>query len=131
MNFSEATKALKEGKKIRRKSWDRFTNIAKEENEGQDEIFAYAQMAVPYFYDNNIILSDDWEVVDAQGATIDFPDAVEMLKKRFKVRLKHWPKHQYIELSENGRELVLRKMSQHVFQPDFECFSAIDWEIFE
>lgn len=137
MNFMDATKLLKGGHAIRRKAWPEFTyikieNVIIPEGEEVQVIKGYRQEAVSFVYDTSIIISDDWIVVGVSPEdTIDFPNAVEMLKKRFKIKLKEWPRSTFIELDMNGKDLFMRKMCEHPYTPTFECFCAIDWETVE
>lgn len=136
MDFAEATRALKYGSSIRRKSWPPFFHlkiIEHKDDKGDTfkVITGYRQEAIPFIYDSGIIISDDWIVVDVDDNLIDFPAAIEKLRQRYKVRLKSWPKNTYLELSENSKNLVMRRMCEHDYVPTFECFSADNWEIME
>lgn len=138
MNFMEATKLLKEGFAIRRKSWPDYVHlkisIVNDDGENKEVIKGYRQEAVPFLYDASIITSDDWMIVDNaahEQEIIDFPTAIDMLKWRKKVRLKDWPKSTFLELHPNGKELFMRKICEHPYTPTFECFSSTDWETYE
>lgn len=74
MNFSEAFKALKEGKKIKLKSWKGYWQIAKDiySKEGKYTVFMHCKdgrvldirdtQDVMFTLGN--IASDEWEIID-------------------------------------------------------------------
>lgn len=136
MNFSEATKLLKEGHGIRRKSWPDCSYVKIEvfittESEEVPVIKHYRQEIVPFVYDNSIILSDDWVVVGEEDNIIDFPSAMEKLRYRYKVKPKEWDKNTYIALDQGLHELNQYRMCEHRYHISFEDFSANDWEVTE
>ncbi|HLX54262.1 MAG TPA: hypothetical protein VKR58_09990 [Aquella sp.] len=134
MNFEEIVKELRSGHPIRRKSWKehshiKLTTIIIPEGEEVTCIKGYRHEAVYFSYNADIIISDDWMVYGSEDV-IDFPSAIKMLKKKFKVKLKCWPKLTYIELDRENN-LIMYMLSEHTYHPTFDDFSAIDWEIME
>ena len=135
MNFQEAIDSLNKGESIRRKSWDalvhlKIVEVPYDNGEVEQRLTAYRQEAVPFTYNKTIMVSTDW-VVCGTVDEITFPAAVEMLKKRFKVRLKAWAPTTFLELAPDGKELFMRKLCEYDYTPSFECFSATDWELYE
>lgn len=116
MNFSEATNLLKEGHGIRRKSWPEFVYIGWHyvvDDEGFElppELAEYRQETIPFLYRNDIIISEDWEIIGEEGTTFNFSEAVEAMMRRYKIRLSSWEKNTWIQLSENTRDIIMKRM---------------------
>lgn len=71
MNFSDALKALKDGKKIRRKKWSAESFIFLDKFLDKDEIELYycydldGIKIIPTEIDAEGLLAEDWEIVGA------------------------------------------------------------------
>lgn len=111
MNFKEAFKAMKAGKKIKLPSWGGYWVW----DEEKQSIFMHTKegnvldiretQRVEYTLDN--ILSDEWIIADENNtpvlggiATFGFGEAIKYLKRGLKVKRLGWNgKNQYIELA--------------------------------
>jgi hypothetical protein len=133
MNFAEAVHALKETKKIRRKSWKKLSHMEYGHDEdGDKRIIFYTLEAIPFNYDWRILLSEDWVIVgENEDEIIDFPTAFQALLHKKNIRLKAWDKSDYIELSSDQTFLFKRTMLYSLYTPTMEDFKATDWEIFD
>lgn len=126
MEFSEALTELRNGKKIRRSTWNNELSYITIEN---GEVRGYTKATSSFGWDNNIILSDDWIVEDEEGFK-SFPEAINALKQGKKVRLSNW-KDQHIELDTQTNQIVLKHFIYGGYSPSFECYTANDWEILD
>lgn len=111
MNFNEALKAMKQGKKVKLPSWggywywdDENQTVIMHTKEGNLLDIRETQR-VEYTLKN--IISDEWIIADADNtpvlggvATFNFGEAVKYLKRGLKVKRLGWNgKNQYIELA--------------------------------
>lgn len=65
MTFEEALKAMREGKKIQRKTWDNFYIVKIPCKDAL--LFCYDKISTTEFHLNSAdIIADDWEIVDEQ-----------------------------------------------------------------
>lgn len=126
MDFKEASDALKEDKKIRRKSWDKSFYLMMDLT---DNIKCYREEAVPFVYTVDIINSHDWVIVGEGDDNISFPNIIKPLMEGKKVKLKEWPYDCFLEATQNGKELFMRRICEVNFTPTFECFTNNDWEV--
>ena len=129
MDFIDAVHELHKGRKIRRKSWDKSVYLQVLSN---SFVQCYRSEAVPFLYDNDIILSYGWLILgDPEAKEYFFPEAVEILMNRGKVALNSWPPETYLEVTPNSREIFMRRECEFAFTPTFECFMSKDWELIE
>lgn len=119
MNFIEALKAMKEGKKVKLPSWGGYwTWDAKKQtvmmhcrpgnsDTGNPIMDIRETQRVEYTLTN--VCSDEWMIADEQNcpvlggvATFSFGDAIKYMKRGLKVKRQGWNgKNQYIELASN------------------------------
>ena len=120
MKFNEAFKAMKQGAKIKLPSWGGYwcwdpnkeTIMMycrpQDADKGQGPVLDIREtQRVEYTIQN--ILSDDWQVADAENCPVlggesmfSFGDAIKYLKRGLKVKRKGWNgKNQYIQLASN------------------------------
>lgn len=118
MNFGEALKAMKSGKKVKLPSWGGYWCWNEEKqtitmhcrpqdtDKGQGPVLDIREtQRVEYTLSN--VLSDEWIIADEDNtpilggiATFSFSDAIKYLKRGLKVARKGWNgKKQYIELA--------------------------------
>lgn len=127
MDFKEATEQLKQQNKVRRKAWESTIYLLMNE---VHEVKCYRLEAVPFNYDVNIIMSNDWVIVgEEEGEQYCFPDVVQNLLFNKKIKLKEWPEQCYLEATPNGKEVFMRRICEYPFTPTFECFTSTDWEV--
>lgn len=113
MNFKQALKEMKEGKKVKLPSWGGYwywdpekETIIMHTKEGK-ELDIRETERVEYTLTN--VLSDEWQFADENNcpelggvATFNFGEAIKYLKRGMKVARKGWNgKNQYIELASN------------------------------
>jgi hypothetical protein len=127
MHFLEAHEHLKEGKRIRRKIWDKTLYLRLNE---EKEVKAYIEECVPFNFTIDIINSYDWQIC-GEDVDLTFPEIIEPLKKGKNVKLKDWSNECKLESTPTGSEVYLRRIAVYDFTPTFACFSASDWEILE
>ena len=87
-------------------------------------------MCYVFHFDSDIILSDDWIIDNDHDVLVTFEIMLEAVKQKRKAKLPHWTTS-YLELSENGRDLYVRKMAPINFVPSYACFSSNDWMVLE
>lgn len=65
MNFSQALKAIKKGKRVRRRNWRQQKSwiILTKKNETKWIAISRDGMFLPWFPSQDDLLSDDWEVI--------------------------------------------------------------------
>ncbi len=132
--FKEAFEELRQGKKIRRVSWEPSIYIMLTENillAEQKEIKAFRQECVSFPYDLSIMLSDGWLIDDKGDEKFLFLDVIQSLKQGKRVKLETWPDDCFLEATRNGQEVFMRRTCEYDFTPTFECLSASDWEILD
>lgn len=126
MNFEKAFKELNEGKKIRRKEWPKLTCMKLVDG----KIKTYRAEHKMYFEDANIVLSNDWVVMDGDGKLLNFLDALKELEAKKWIAKKEWmnEKLEQFILVDNG-QLAMCKQVEFLFMPTYKCFQSNDWEI--
>jgi hypothetical protein len=125
MDLKEALGQLAEGKKIRRRNWPSLLFLKKD----KDKIVCFRQETILFDYDLSILDSVGWSEVGEEDENLSFSEAVERLFHMKKITLNEWPEDCYLQQSENGREIYMKKDSIYSFVPTFECLSATDWEV--
>lgn len=123
MNFSEAMVALQDGKKVTRKPWlgSMYFKL-----EGKD-VKSYQPTMDMYRYNEDIMISDGWEV-EGEDGSFKFYDIVSFLQKGKKCKLSDW-KDMYIKYDSKGEYLLLHSMAIFPYFPDFNAFLADDWVV--
>jgi hypothetical protein len=137
MNLSEITPHIKEGKKVRRKSWNKDLGSAflqlKEKDPGvPKELTLFSLATSNYPMDFSIMLSDDWIVICPEDEVPDcsFYDMLDGLRKGSKARLPKW-KEQWIEYDSQSKQIVLKHFAESFYMPDLSTFTAEDWEVID
>ena len=122
MNFDKAFKELLSGKKIRRKEWEKLKYLKIKDN----DVIAY-QGEYTHFYNNaGVLISTGWKVVDGDGTTMNFVEAIEELKnKKCITRDDMGEAFLFID----SDQITLCKPVEFVFMPTWKCLNSIDWEV--
>jgi hypothetical protein len=128
MDFETASKALNDGHKIRRSSWERSLHIKKCEG----SIMAYQDIAVPFEYSLDILESNDWIMIgDPSKGTLNFINAIKALLEGHNVRLSTWVNDEFLAITTDRKNVYMVKKEKTKFVPTFECFTKNDWEVIE
>lgn len=122
MNFEKAHKELLNGKKIRRKEWESHMHLRMIEK----NIVAYRGEITRFYDAPNILLSNDWEVVDGDGTKMNFLEALEILKQKKAVTREEMC-GAFLFVDDN--QLAICRPVEYVFMPTFKCMCLNDWEI--
>jgi len=132
MNFKEAYEHLKEGKKIRRRSWPASIYLKRSQALilGEDDQYkCFRQECVPYNIDLSIIDSNEWMIL-GESKLLSFSEIIEPLMQGKNVRLNNWPDSCFLEM-DKSKDVFLRRIVEFDFKPSFSCFASTDWEILE
>ncbi|SRR5258706_14063615 len=116
MKFSEAMKALEEGKKVNFSEWPK--NIYWEKENLSESLF-WPDCA----YRIDRLMSKDWELYD-DSPKLSFSEVVKGLKEGKRFKRKSW--HSFIFVHQEMG--LLRNQEGYTFQWDLEDFEADDWE---
>jgi len=127
MEFKEMYSYLLSNHKIRRRAWEEKSLFLMMTPD--NHVKCYRQECVPYIYDMDIINSHDWIVVGDEKNLLPFSDVIIPLMNGKNVRLKEWPKDNFLECTPNGKDIFLRKTCEYQFVPTMECFAANDWDV--
>ncbi len=130
MEFKEAFEKVSLGKKIRRRGWiDKSIYFVMTP---EKDLIGYRQEVVSFSFNINLANTHDWMLVDEKSEDIlSFPEAVYMLSIGKKIRSKSWDDDSFIQISENRKEIYLKRTCEYNFQPEFECLSSNDWEVID
>lgn len=128
MEFVEASKALDEGKAIRRKCWPNKIHFIKTKDNKIQVFKEYSEIFNIYC---DVILSNDWVVLEEKNVKISFALALEKLKNGHKIAMYGWPDSKFLQLSEDGAHLIIKKIDKTCFTPSMECLFSNDWEIIQ
>ncbi len=123
MNFRDAYKELEDGKKIRRREWEKSSYIQL----NGFEVKAYRQDLVPFIYDLNILISKEWTIVGQDGEH-NFVDAIDALTKGEKIKLKNWADNCYLIMLDNDIYYHSIQVSQ-ASTLSYRCLVSHDWEL--
>lgn len=132
MKFENAYKEMLEGKKIRRKSWDKFQHIKYvPATDKQDAtVRTYKCEFNNFFGQPSMLISDGWLVVDGDGKELTFIEALEQLKNKKELTNKVWVKggkDYYIFV--DGNKFASCSAVESDFMPTYACLTSSDWEI--
>lgn len=122
MNFDKAHKELLAGKKIRRKEWEPYMHLRLIDG----VVKTYKGENINFYGRTDMLISNDWFVVDGDGKRLTFLEALEELKQK-----KSITRDEFINsfiFVDNGN-LALCKQIEYDFMPTFKCLCANDWEI--
>lgn len=122
MKFSEAMELLKSGSKVTRQPWiDKIYFLMKD-----SKIKSYQPVLAAYQYNEDIMISDGWVIIDGAREEFTFCEIIPLIQKGAKAKLKDW-KNMFIYYDSSIKGLVLYSMEIQPFIPDFESFIAQDW----
>lgn len=122
MNFEKAYKEMLIGKKIRRKEWEPFMHLRL--MDGQVKTFKGEN--INYYGNANLLISTGWRVVDGDGTSITFVEALEELKLKKAITNDNLNEG-FIFLDQGN--LALCRPIEYEFMPNFKCLCSSDWEI--
>lgn len=115
MKFWEAMKALEEGKKVRKKRWEKDAFLPTRRNLDGSEWIILATIG----------LNEDWELYEEPEQTYSFMEVVKGLKEGKEFRRKSWPNKEYsIKLFVPGIMNSKTASACYLYPEDFE---ASDW----
>lgn len=123
MNFTKAHVELLLGKKIRRKEWEPLLHL-KIVNE---EVKAFRGEFSNFYEDSTILISDGWLIVEGDGKTMSFIEALEEMKIKKCLRKADWPEDMFVFVDKDN--LAICKPVEYDFMPTYKCLCANDWEI--
>jgi hypothetical protein len=126
MNFEKAYRELLKGKNIRRKEWEHFMHLRLIEG----KIKTYRGEYSHFYSTSNMILSNDWLVIDGDGKELTFLEALEELRQKKKLTSKRMVEDNidaFIFIDKN--QFAICKAIEFDFMPTYECFNASDWEV--
>lgn len=122
MNFEKAYKELLLGKKIRRKEWETLMHLRLVGK----EVKAFKGENIDFYGDSNILVSTGWRVVDGDGTSLSFIEAIEELKLK-KAITRDSLEDGFMFVDQGN--LTICKPIEYDFMPTFKCLCALDWEI--
>lgn len=122
MNFEKAYKELMEGKKIRRKEWEKLRYLQFKD----EEVIEYQGEYTHYYKDVNLLVSRGWMVVDGDGTIISFLEAIEELRKKKCITTE--------EMGEgflfiDNDTLTMCKPVEFEFMPTWKDINSDDWSV--
>lgn len=126
MQFEKAYQELLKGKKIRRKEWEHFMHLRYQNG----NVKTYKGEYTHFYNTSNIIMSNDWIVIDGDGKALTFLEALEELRQKKKITSKKMIEDNidaFLFIDKN--QFAMCKAVEFDFMPTFECFNAVDWEI--
>ncbi len=121
MNFEKAYKELIAGKKIRRREWEKLRYL-----QLKDKVIAYQGEYSQFETDPNVLVSAGWKVVDGDGASMTFIEALEQLRNR-KCITTDAMGESFIFIDSD--QITLCKPVEFIFMPTWQCLNQNDWEI--
>src|SRR5271154_4319794 len=122
MNYEKAYKELLSGKKIGRKGWEELRYLQIKDN----EVIAYQGEYTHFYQSPTVLISDGWKVVDGDGTSMTFMEAIEHLKNK-KCITKDNMGEAFLFIDSD--QLTLCRPVEFVFMPTWKCLNSIDWEI--
>lgn len=122
MNFDKAIKELIAGKKIRRKDWEELRYLQMDEG----KVIAYQGEYTEFYNDADVLLSTGWLVVDGDGTSMTFVEAIEHLRAK-KCITKESMGESFIFI--NHENLTMCKPVPFMFMPTWKCLGSQDWEV--
>ena len=125
MKFNEAMEKLQAGHKVTRQKYEKELYFKKDED---DMIKTFQPKIDHYVYDENIMLSDGWEVEGIDDKNLYFYDIIPWLQSRRKAWRFDW-NESYIIYDQQMDDLIYHTMAVMPFMPNFESFTALDWMV--
>jgi len=123
MNFDKAYKELLAGKKIRRKEWEAFLHLRMI----GDTVKAFHAENIDFYSGSEILVSEDWTVVDGDDTKLTFIEALEELKLKKAITRETWREDTFMFV--NNGNFVICKPVECEFMPTYACFCSADWEV--
>jgi len=124
MNFKEAMIELANGSKVTRKQWQGSIYFKLKEN----HIKCYQPSLGLFHYTEDIMLSGGWLIEPYEDTNeLAFYDIIPHLQNWKKARMKDWDEDTYIYYSNQDKYIVLHRMTEFPYTPDFDAFIATDW----
>jgi hypothetical protein len=124
MNFQEAHEELLKGKKIRRKEWEPFMHLRLIDK----EVKTYKGEYTNFYASADILIDNNWLVIDGDGSYITFIQALEELRSKKSLTNKAWEgKDCFIFLDKD--QIAMCKEVEFDFMPTYKCFMSLDWEV--
>lgn len=122
MNFDKAYKELLSGKKIRRKDWEPLMHLRLIDG----KVKTFKGENINFYDDSNILISTGWRVVDGDGLSLTFIEAIEELKLKKAITNDHLGEG--FVFVDQGNLAICRPV-EYIFMPTFKCLCSNDWEI--
>ena len=116
MKFNEAMEKLQAGHKVTRQKYEKELYFKKDED---DMIKTFQPKIDHYVYDENIMLSDGWEVEGIDDKNLYFYDIIPWLQSRRKAWRFDW-NESYIIYDQQMDDLIYHTMAVMPFMPNFE-----------
>lgn len=130
MNFDEALEELKKGNRVYRKVWvPEFTHPFFLEMDELGEIKAFQELCREYTYDNTILMSEGWKVLE-DDIEVTFIESISYLRQGKTTRFKEW-KTQFLRVDQQTNMLLVWDNEESKFSPSYKCLIANDWELFQ
>jgi len=122
MNFNEAMIKLKEGKRVTRQTEKDNSYFVMQDNNLQYR----SKNTLHYAYDKDIMISEDWYLLNDDEKKYKFTEIIPLLLQGFKFKLKGW-EDSYIYYDTFAKSILLIRMVIRDYIPAFEDFVADDW----
>jgi len=126
MNFEKAHENLMKGAKIRRKEWEPLMYLHYQ----KDHVRAYKGDYTSFYTDADIMISNDWKVVNGDGRLLTFVEVLEELKSKKWITRHKWEEEgrsRYIFVDKD--QLATCEPVEFEFMPIYKDLCANDWEI--
>src|SRR5580700_7776796 len=107
MKFCEAIEKLKEGYKVTRKPWIDGVYFLMD----GDTVKSYQPLLTHYVYNEDIMISDGWEVIGKPEIMYTFCEIIPFIQKGERVKLVNW-KEKYIYYDFTIKTLIINAMEQ-------------------
>jgi len=121
--FTEAVKALEQGKKITRDEWKDTLYFVKK-NAG---VYAFQKLIVRFEYTETILLSKDW-YIEGHEKTFSFPEIIPFLEKGERVYIsKDGVRYIYLDMTTGDLICYIEELLSYI--PRFSDFITNDWII--
>lgn len=122
MNFEKAMKELYAGKKIRRKEWGHLMHLRFIDG----KVIAFRGEITQFNEDPNLLITTGWKVVDGDGTTMTFIEAIEQLKAK-KCMTQDNMGEAFIFIDNDN--VALCKPVEFNFMPTWKCINSDDWSV--
>lgn len=127
MNFAEAMELMRLGKKVYRPIWKQEMYLTIVDDEDDTQLKCFSEHHVAFGYDNDMLLSDGWYVLDMKGG-MSFSEAIKELMLGRKIVHETFSEGAYVHVLDDM--LVKRYMAESTFIPTMACLFASDWHVY-